>query len=147
MFWKEIKNLKSTDFKRLTGVPNSTFELLVEAVNEYDTKVRKRGKIGRKSHLITEDKLLMTLMYLREYRTMFHIGVAYGLSESNVCRTIKFVEQALISHPSLHLPSKRALTQSDNGFEVVLIDVAETPIERPKKNNANIILAKRKSIR
>ena len=133
MFWKEIKNLKSTDFKRLTGVPNSTFELLVEAVNEYDTKVRKRGKIGRKSHLITEDKLLMTLMYLREYRTMFHIGVAYGLSESNVCRTIKFVEQAFISHPSLHLPGKGALTQSDNSFEVVLIDVAETPIERPKK--------------
>lgn len=89
----------------------------------------------------------MTLIYLREYRTMFHIGVAYGLSESNVCRTIKFVEQALISHPSLHLPGKGALTQSDNSLEVVLIDVAETPIERPKKSNANIILAKRKSIR
>jgi hypothetical protein len=86
-------------------------------------------------------------MYLREYRTMFHIGVAYGLSESNVCRTIKFIEQALINHPSLHLPSKRALVKSDNTFEVVLIDVAETPIERPKKNNANIIQAKRKSIR
>ena len=80
------------------------------------------------------------LMYLREYRTMFHIGVAYGLSESNVCRTIKFIEQALINHPSLHLPSKRALVKSDNTFEVVLIDVAETPIERPKKNNANILI-------
>ncbi|MEZ5037031.1 MAG: transposase family protein [Chitinophagales bacterium] len=136
------KESKIDRFKRLTGVPNSTFELLVEAVNEYDTKVRKRGKIGRKSHLITEDKLLMILMYLREYRTMFHIGVAYGLSESNVCRTIKFVEQAFISHPSLHLPGKGALTQSDNSFEVVLIDVAETPIER--LSNANIILAKKK---
>ncbi len=145
MFWKEVKTLKSTDFKRLTGVTNSTFQLLVEAVNEYDTSVRKRGRTGRKSHLITEDKLLLTLMYLREYRTMFHIGVAYGLSESNVCRTIKFVEQALINHPSLHLPGKRVLTQSDNTFEVVLIDVAETPIERPKKNNATITRAKRKS--
>ena len=147
MVWKEVKNLKATDFKRLTGVTTSTFQLLVEAVNEYNIKVRKRGKTGRKSHLITEDKLLMTLMYLREYRTMFHIGVAYGLSESNVCRTIKFIEQALINHPSLHLPSKRALVKSDNTFEVVLIDVAETPIERPKKNNANIIQVKRKSIR
>lgn len=147
MFWKDVKTLKSTDFKRLTGVTNSTFQLLVEAVNEYDSKIRKRGKTGRRSHLITEDKLLMTLMYLREYRTMFHIGVAYGLSESNVCRTIKFVEQALLNHPSLHLPGKKVLTQSDNSFEIVLIDVAETPIERPKKNNENIILAKRKNIR
>jgi hypothetical protein len=55
MFWKKVKNLKATDFKRLTGVPNSTFQLLVEAVNEYDTKIHKRGKTGRKSHLITED--------------------------------------------------------------------------------------------
>jgi hypothetical protein len=121
--------------------------LLVEAVNECNIRVRKRGKTGRKSHLITEDKLLMTLMYLREYRTMFHIGVAYGLSESNVCRTIKFIEQALIKYPLLRLPSKRALVKSDTTFEVVLIDVAETPIEKPKKNNANIIQAKRKSIR
>lgn len=147
MFWKEVRSIKHTDFKRLTGVTHSVFLLLVEAVNEYDIKTRKRGKTGRKSHLITEDKLLMTLMYLREYRTMFHIGVTYGLSESNVCRTIRFVEQALVNHPSLHLPGKRVLTQSDNTFEVVLIDVAETPIERPKKNNANITQAKRKGTR
>lgn len=144
MFWQEVKNLKLTDFKRLTGVTVSTFLLLVEAVNQYDNKVRKRGKTGRKPNLTTENKVLMTLMYLREYRTMFHIGVTYGLSESNVCRTIKFVEQALITHPSLHLPGKRVLTQLENNFEVILIDVAETPIERPKKNNANITQAKRK---
>lgn len=146
MIWKEIKNLKPTDFKRLTGVTPIIFLHLVEAVNDYEAKTRKRGRTGRKSHLITEDKLLMTLMYLREYRTMFHIGVAYGLSESNVCRTIKFIEQALISHPSLHLPGKRVLTESEHLFEAILIDVAETPIERPKKNNVNITQVKRKDI-
>ncbi|HAT3882275.1 TPA: hypothetical protein JBA38_08915 [Legionella pneumophila] len=29
-----------------------------------------------------EERLLMTLEYLREYRTYFHISCGYGLSES-----------------------------------------------------------------
>lgn len=37
---------------------------------------------GKPSHLNTEDKLLMALEYLREYRTYVHLGQSYGLSES-----------------------------------------------------------------
>lgn len=147
MFWQEVQHLKASHFKRLTGVTFSTFELLIEAINQYDIQHRKRGNSGRNSHLGTEDKLLMTLMYLREYRTMFHIGITYGLDESNVCRTIRRIEQSIIHHPSLHLPGKRVLTESDHTFEVVLIDVAETPIERPKKNKEDITQARRKDIR
>jgi len=40
--------------------------------------------------------LLMALEYLREYRTYFHIGQSYGLSESNAYQTIKWVEDTLI---------------------------------------------------
>ena len=31
-------------------------------------------------------------------------------------------------------------------WEVIVVDVSEHPIERPKKNNAGIIQAKRKNI-
>jgi DNA-directed RNA polymerase specialized sigma subunit len=37
------------------------------------------------------------LMYYREYRTQFHIGVTYGISESRVCEIIKETECILIS--------------------------------------------------
>jgi len=32
------------------------------------------------------------------------------------------------------------------GWEIVVVDVSEHPIERPKKNSGNIILGKRKNI-
>ena len=90
--------------------------------------------------------LLMALEYLREYRTYAAIGASYGLSESNAYQSIRWVENVLIQCNEFKLPGKKALTKSDNEFEVILIDVAESPIERPKKNNGNFILEKRKDI-
>ncbi len=79
----------------------------------------------------------MTLMYWREYRTEFHIGLTYGVSEATVCRTIRKVEAALMRSGQFCLPGKKILQASDTRIEVVLIDATEQPIERPKKNNGN----------
>jgi hypothetical protein len=43
-----------------------------------------------------EETLLMTLEYLREYRTYFHISQSYGLSEGYTYKLIKWVEDTLI---------------------------------------------------
>ena len=43
---------------------------------------------GRPARHCREDRLLLTLMYWREYRTYAHIAQTYGLSESAVCRTV-----------------------------------------------------------
>jgi hypothetical protein len=75
----------------------------------------------------------MTLMYWREYRTEFHIGLTYGISESTVCRTIKKVEDVLVKSGKFRLPGKKALQPSDTLMEVILIDATEQPIERPNK--------------
>ncbi len=40
-----------------------------------------------------ENQVLMTLEYLREYRTYFHIGQSWGLDESNVYRIIQKIER------------------------------------------------------
>ena len=102
---------------------------------------------GRPATLSRADQLLLTLMYWREYRTEFHIGLTYGVSEATVCRTIKKVETALIQSKQFHLPGKKALQPSDTVIEIVLVDATEQPIERPKKDNAGIIVAKRSTIR
>jgi hypothetical protein len=75
----------------------------------------------------------MMLMYWREYRTEFHIGLTYGVSEATVCRTIRKIEDVLMKSGEFRLPGRKTLQPSDTLIEVVLIDATEQPIERPKK--------------
>ena len=143
MKWKDIQHLTDAQFKRTTGVTYEVFHLMSVALEQANAKNRKHPSRGRKPGLSIEDKLLLLLMYYREYRTMFHIGITYGITESAVCKIIQDTESKLINDTRFHLPGKKALLRSENTFEVVLIDVAESPIERPKKNNATIIAEKR----
>ena len=137
MRYKTIEHLKGTDFKRLTGVQRETFDLMLEVVEQ------GMRDFGRPTKLSRADQLLMTLMYWREYRTEFHIAQSYGVSEATVCRTIHKVEDALVRSKKFRLPGKKALQASDTLFEVVLVDVSEQPVERPKKAKNGIIVAKR----
>jgi hypothetical protein len=145
MFYKDIEKLNPPHFKRLTGVKREVFELMLGALNEAKTKARKHPSRGVPAKLSNADKLLLLLMYYREYRTQFHIGSTYGISESRVCEIIKEIESLLINDSRFHLPGKKSLLKEENHFELVLIDVTETPVERPKKNNDSIIQA-RKSV-
>ena len=88
----------------------------------------------------------MTLMYWREYRTEFHIGITYEVSEATVCRTIRKVENVLMQSGEFRLPGRKALQASDTLIEVVLIDATEQPIERPQKSSVGITAAKRSVI-
>jgi hypothetical protein len=141
MRYETIKHLKETDFKRLTGVQRDTFEQMLAVVEQ------GLRDFGRPTKLSRADQLLMTLMYWREYRTEFHIAQSYGLSESTVCRTIHKVENALVRSGQFRLPGKKALEPSDTIFEIVLVDVSEQPIERPKKAKNGITVAKRSATR
>ena len=137
MRYETVQKLKDEEFKRSTGVQRSTFEKMLEVV---ETGLRD---FGRPAKLSRADQLLMTLMYWREYRTEFHIGLTYGISEATVCRTIKKVEDVLIKSKQFHLPGKKVLQPSDTLIEIVLVDATEQPIERPKKDKAGITAAKR----
>ena len=131
MKFKKIKELNEEKFRRLTGVKRTTFERMVRIL-EQDIKDRKTKK-GRKKKLSIEDMLLMTLEYIREYRTYFHISQSYSVSESSAYKTVRWVEDTLIKHPDFALPGRKALLKSDMEFEILLVDASESPIERPKK--------------
>lgn len=147
MYWKDIKRLSKAHFKRNSGVEFKTFKLMVKAVKECDEKiVKKKGnKRSRPFKLCIQDQLLLTLMYYREYRTQFHIGITYGLSESSVSRTISRIEKILSKRKEFELPGKEKLAGTNHQYQVVVVDATESPIERPKKNNTFIIQGKRKS--
>lgn len=132
--YDSVKNLSSTAFKRLTGVRKFVFLEIVSIIRK--AEIVKRNKGGKPSHLGIEDKVLMTLEYLREYRTYFHLGQSYGISESACYRNCKWVEDTLIKDKKFALPGKKVLIKSDSQLEVILIDATESPIERPKKKDS-----------
>src|SRR5246127_5800456 len=141
MRFDSVKKLKGKAFRRLTGVQRSTFEDMVGLL--FAAKRRQKGAGGKPNTLCIEDKLLMMLEYWREYRTYFHIGQTYGISESAAYRNIKWCENALAKSKAFRLPGRKAVAASERSFDVVLIDATETPIERPKKDNGAIIRVRR----
>jgi hypothetical protein len=143
----KVNNLKTVSdehFRRVVGVKRKTFDLMLNKLEK--AHVLKKAKGGRPNKLSLENILLMALEYLREYRTYASIGVSYGLSESNAYQAIRWVENILIQCDEFKLPGKKVLLNNDHEFEVILIDASESPIERPKKNNASFIQVKRKDI-
>ena len=113
----------------MTGIKAETFEKMLKILSDADRKKKARG--GRRNKLSLKDQLLVTLEYIREYRTYFHIGKSYDISESTVYKTVRWVEDTLIKHPAFALPGRKELT--NNNYDTILIDATETPIERPKK--------------
>jgi len=145
MKFEQIKEESSDNFRRLTGIKRTTFDVMISILREAETVLKAQG--GKPNKLVIEDRLLMTLGYLREYRTYFHISRSYGISESSCYRNIRWVEDTLIKNGQFSLPGRKALLKSDVEYEVVLIDATESPIERPKKNKNTSTQVKRKNIR
>lgn len=139
--YPQLRRLSEEQFKRLTGVKRSTFDQMIEILRVADRAKKTLG--GRKSKLRLEDRLLMALEYLREYRTYFHIAQHYGLSESNAYKVCRWVEDTLIQDKRFALPGRKALLKSNVAYEVVVIDATETPIERPKKDSDGTTRVKR----
>lgn len=105
MKYSQISGLSDGQFLRLSGVKRGVFCRMVDILKELD--IQKRSRDGRPHSLTIEDRLLLTLEYFREYRTYFHIGQSYGISESAAYQTVKWVEEALIKHPDFALPEKK----------------------------------------
>ena len=143
MTYKQIKNLREKEFQRLCGVKPQLFHEMVEELKKELPKSRQRG--GQPKFRI-EDRLLIALEYWREYRTYFHIAHSWGIHESTVCRIVHQVEDTLIKSQRFSLPGKKALLDAETEWSVVIVDVAESPIERPKKNSVLTTVVKRKDI-
>ncbi len=143
MTYKQLKHLKPSAFKRKCGVHPETFEQMVELLRPH---LDRTGKRGGQCKLSVEDQLLLVLEYWREYRTQFHIATSWGLSESAVCRLLQKVEAMLMDSGKFRLPGKKQLHSNADNWNVLVVDVTESPIERPKKNSELTIAARRNGI-
>ena len=141
MNYESAKQLRPEWFKRRFGVRLSTFKRMVKALQSQQPAKPRRG---RKPKLCLEDRLLVALEYWREYRTYFHIATNWGVAESTVCRIVHGVEDCLMRSGLFRLPGKKQLVQGFGRPEVVVMDVTETPIERPKRKQRSFYSGKKR---
>ena len=127
MKYENLIRFNDTEFKRLVGIPRPLFSKMI---NILEVAERSKKKSGRPHSLAIEDQLLLTLNYLRSYRTQIELSADYGIAESNVNRTIHKIENALIRSQSFSLPKRNQAIENE---DYVIIDVTESQIERPKK--------------
>jgi len=138
-------NSPESVFKRLCGVTPGTFEKMLAILQKEYDKLHKYG--GSPPKLTVKDKLTVTLKYLREYRTMESIGADYGVSKSTVCESIQWVENTLTEDKTFKLPGKKVLKKASDSIEYIIVDVTESPIQRPKKGQKGYYSGKKNAIR
>lgn len=129
MRYASLQNLPSDSFKRLVGIAP---DLFIEQLTVLEQAERAKRKSGRPSPLSLADQLLLTLGYWREYRTLFHLGVTYGVHESTAQRIVTRTAQRLLAAQALDRV-RLAATEVLAADAVVIVDASESPIERPKK--------------
>ena len=143
MPYTDLQPLSTNEFKRLCGVSRETFALMVTVLRPH---LERQGRRGGQPKLSVEDHLLVTLEYWREYRSQFHIGISWGLPETTVGRIIRKVEDLLVKSERFRLPSQRQLYQPGWEWKVLVVDVGEIEIERPKKNRSASTVANKSAI-
>lgn len=125
MKYEKLKTLNDRKFKRAIGVSREIFEFQVAVLEEAMKEKHKKG--GRKSKLSTEDILLLTYSYYRDYTTFYKLGLYFGIDESNAYRQISWCESVL--HEYMIEPFDISKINIENEL---IVDVMECPIERPK---------------
>ena len=141
MNYVTAQSLSARKFKRRFGAHKKTFERMIKAFKQ---QISESTAAGRPWKLVREDQILATLEYWREYRTYFHIATDFGVSESTVCRAVHRVENVLMASGLFRLPGKKHLIRGFSRPEVTVMDVTETPIERPKRGQKWFYSGKKK---
>ena len=143
--FETIKNQKPESFLREVGVSLDRFILILNEITKHMKQQYEKyplKKRGRKSSMCLEDMLLLTLYYLRHYMTFAQLGKDFGISESYACKIYHRMSSILIN--VLNMKSRSELMNSN--LEVILIDVTEQPIERPKKGQKAYYSGKKNDI-
>ena len=138
-------NDKVHTFKRVYGVKPDTFSKMLAILQKEFEAMHKNG--GKPPKLTPEDKLYITLKYLRDYRTMDSIASEYQVCKGTICLSIQWVEDTLVQDGTFALPGKRKLKRKSATIEYIVVDVPESPINRPKNNQKEYYSGNKNAIR
>ena len=100
--------------------------------------MKQRGL--KESKLSLEDRVLLTLYYLRHYPIFINLANIFDISES-YCYKIYFCYSRILAKVE-NLPNRKNLLE--NPPDTLIIDVTEQPIERPVKDQKPYYSGKKK---
>lgn len=133
-------------FARMCGLKRPLFEELYLRVAErverrkQEHPIRKRG---RKTEMSLKNKLLLMLIYYREYHTCLSVAKIFGISEAYASKLIHRMGHLVAE--TLPLGGKGTIHRAD--LKAVLIDASEQTIERPQRKQRQYYSGKKNSHR
>lgn len=118
-------------FKKITGLSLGDFKSLIDLVrNSFDEAF---PNVGRKPKINThEDRLILIFVYYRCYVTHEFIGYFVDLDNANICRLFSRIEPLIAGKIGI----KKDRTLTEEALSILLTDVTEQPIQRPKNKKA-----------
>jgi predicted DNA-binding protein YlxM (UPF0122 family) len=143
--YEKLKKLKDSDFKLITGVTRKVFEEMFEVLRKkYAENHIKGGSPG----LSVELRLTLALEYWREYRSFRHMANDHQISKTAINDAVIWVENTLSESEEFKLKDlkKRFKSGEESEIKVIMIDVEEQPIERPKVNQKDSYSGKKNGI-
>lgn len=134
------KEYKEEDYRIIFGVDKITFDAMVKVVEKQYEKDHKDG--GRKDGASPSERLEITLKYLRQYMSQRYLANEYEIAKSCIAPIVKWTTKTIVKDGNFSLPNK-----VDNIYdksEDRIIDVTETKIDRPEKNQKDYYSGKKK---
>ena len=77
-FYQKYQQFSEEKFRRMTGIPKEQFAKILLLFQDFVDKNWTKG--GRPGPFTLEDRLLLTLRYLRDYPTFVVLGNEFGIS-------------------------------------------------------------------
>ena len=143
--YEKIEKLGNKEFKLITGVTKEVFNRMLEVLKQ---KYAEEHSRGGQPGLAVELRLTLALEYWREYRTFRHMANDHQIAKSIINKAVLWVEDVLSESAEFKLKELRERFKSggEKPIKIVLIDVEEQPIERPKYNQKNSYSGKKNVI-
>jgi AraC-like DNA-binding protein len=145
--YAQLPTHKPEEYLRLVGLSPEDFLHLKRKLSDYLDEQKALNPLtrrGRKdSKLALEDRLLLTLYYLRHYPTLINLAAVFGISESYCHKVYNRTARMLAKVEKL--PNRKTLLEDPAA--ILAIDVSEQPIERPVKNQQAFYSGKKTATR
>jgi len=143
--FERIRQKSPEDFLRDIGIPLNIFLDIAKKISNYINDQKEKRPVtkrGLKPRISIENKLLLSIYYMRHYMTFTRLGEEFKISESYANKIFHKITDILIK--ILKLKSRNELLDSNLG--TLLIDASEQPIERPKNKQKQYYSGKKNGI-
>ena len=144
--YEKIKKLGEKEFKLITGVTKEVFDRMLEVLKR---KYAQEHSQGGQPGLAVELRLTLALEYWREYRSFRHMENDHQIAKTIINKAVLWVEDVLSESAEFKLKElrQRFKPEKEDSIKIVLVDVEEQPIERPKYKQKDSYSGKKNGIR